>query len=264
MMRIALILGLLWGVAGLSGAAHAQGCGPQNPNCIVPTAPPGTSNNQAASTAYTQGELAAIYTAAHYWPGGQSFNPNVLITPTPGLAGDAALTINNNTANISGALPGTIFHLVGANATGVRITYDSFGGQNTFTARRANGTMAAPSALLANQTIFTESAFGYGATGYSPAGRVAIAFNAAQNWTDTVQPTNMIFQTTAATPSAGLVTGLTVFPSGGAGVGASVADPGINNMGVAGIYIANGVSGVSCSGAPTAAFASVGGIVTHC
>jgi hypothetical protein len=32
----------------------AAECGPTNPNCIVPTAPPGTSNNQAASTAFVQ------------------------------------------------------------------------------------------------------------------------------------------------------------------------------------------------------------------
>src|SRR5262245_39690847 len=32
----------------------AQGCGSQNPQCIVPTAPFGTSNNQAASTEFVQ------------------------------------------------------------------------------------------------------------------------------------------------------------------------------------------------------------------
>jgi hypothetical protein len=36
------------------GDARAQGCGPSNPNCIVPTAPPGTNTNQAASTAFVQ------------------------------------------------------------------------------------------------------------------------------------------------------------------------------------------------------------------
>ena len=36
------------------GAAAAQGCGSQNPNCIVPTAPVGTSDNRAASTAFVQ------------------------------------------------------------------------------------------------------------------------------------------------------------------------------------------------------------------
>jgi len=48
---------MLWILAlvlSLFGAnpASAQGCGPQNPNCIVPTAPFGTSNNQAASTEF--------------------------------------------------------------------------------------------------------------------------------------------------------------------------------------------------------------------
>jgi hypothetical protein len=51
MKRFALgLLFALW-----SSIALAQGCGPQNPNCIVPTAPPGTSNNQAASTAFVNG-----------------------------------------------------------------------------------------------------------------------------------------------------------------------------------------------------------------
>ena len=34
--------------------AAAQGCGSTNPNCIVPTAPAGTSDNRAASTAFVQ------------------------------------------------------------------------------------------------------------------------------------------------------------------------------------------------------------------
>lgn len=39
--------------------ASAQGCGPTNPNCIVPTAPLGTNNNQAASTAFVDAAVAA-------------------------------------------------------------------------------------------------------------------------------------------------------------------------------------------------------------
>ncbi len=49
-MRV--FLGLLLSLA--VSAAAAQGCGPSNPNCIVPTAPPGTSNKQAASTEFVQ------------------------------------------------------------------------------------------------------------------------------------------------------------------------------------------------------------------
>lgn len=37
-----------------TGSAMAQGCGPTNPNCVVPTAPPGTSDNRAASTAFVR------------------------------------------------------------------------------------------------------------------------------------------------------------------------------------------------------------------
>jgi hypothetical protein len=38
--------------------ALAQGCGAQNPNCIVPSAPAGSNNNQAASTAFVQSALS--------------------------------------------------------------------------------------------------------------------------------------------------------------------------------------------------------------
>jgi hypothetical protein len=44
----------------ISPAAYGQGCGSTNPNCIVPTAPPGTSNNQAASTAFVQQAIGGI------------------------------------------------------------------------------------------------------------------------------------------------------------------------------------------------------------
>lgn len=40
------------GVLLAASPAAAQGCGNSNPNCIVPTQPPGTSNNTAASTGF--------------------------------------------------------------------------------------------------------------------------------------------------------------------------------------------------------------------
>lgn len=40
-------------------AAYAQGCGPSNPQCIVTTAPVGTNNNQAASTAFVQNQFGS-------------------------------------------------------------------------------------------------------------------------------------------------------------------------------------------------------------
>lgn len=51
---------------GLTAAACAQGCGAANPNCVVPTAPLGTSNNRAASTAFVVNALAGSIPATHY------------------------------------------------------------------------------------------------------------------------------------------------------------------------------------------------------
>ena len=52
-------------------------------------------------------------------------------------------------------------------------------------------------------------------------------------------------------------------PSGGFSVGTST-DPGIGTISANVKFTAAGVVGVTCSGAPTASFASTGGIVTHC
>src|ERR1700733_8432357 len=49
MHRLLLAFGL-W--LALIGAAVAQGCGPQNPNCVVPTPPPGDNSDRAANTAW--------------------------------------------------------------------------------------------------------------------------------------------------------------------------------------------------------------------
>jgi hypothetical protein len=44
----------------MSPAAYGQGCGSTNPNCVVTTQPPGTSNNTAASTAFVQQAIGGI------------------------------------------------------------------------------------------------------------------------------------------------------------------------------------------------------------
>lgn len=72
------MFGLLALVLSLFAAepAVAQGCGPQNPNCIVPTAPVGTSNNQAASTEFVNTAIGGSPMAA------DSFKCNPTGSPT--------------------------------------------------------------------------------------------------------------------------------------------------------------------------------------
>jgi hypothetical protein len=82
--------------------AVAQGCGPANPNCIVPTAPLGTNDNRAASTAFVQ---SAVSTGV---AGVASFNgrSGIVVSASgdylfPQILGQTSLTqlptINNNT-----------------------------------------------------------------------------------------------------------------------------------------------------------------------
>lgn len=92
------LLALLW-----AAPAHAQGCGPQNPNCIVPTAPPGTSDNRAASTAFVQGAVASPATPAtvpHGGTGQSSFTPNLPLIGN-GAAPIAQGTRSGNTTNFA-------------------------------------------------------------------------------------------------------------------------------------------------------------------
>lgn len=99
-----LAAGLLW-----AQPAHAQGCGPQNPNCIVPTAPAGTSTNQAASTKFVQNAL----TTALPLPSGDIFIGsvgNVATAQAPSgdlslsLAGAFTLkTVNSNVGSFGSA-----------------------------------------------------------------------------------------------------------------------------------------------------------------
>jgi hypothetical protein len=76
----------------LTTAAMAQGCGPTNPNCIVPTVTPATtSDNRAASTAFVQAALATLPALA--LPNGQIFIGSVANVPTPQtMGGDCTIT----------------------------------------------------------------------------------------------------------------------------------------------------------------------------
>lgn len=79
----------------------AQGCGQSNPNCIVPTAPNSTSNNQAASTAFVHNVTAG------FAPGGSSGQVQFNNAGAFGGLTNAQVTalINPASASLSGALP---------------------------------------------------------------------------------------------------------------------------------------------------------------
>lgn len=89
--------------------AAAQGCGSTNPNCIVPTAPANTNNNQAASTAFVQQAI-----------GGPAVN--VVHGPGSSTTGDIVLwanTLGNLTSDAGGGIPAiSVIHPSSGNLVG--------------------------------------------------------------------------------------------------------------------------------------------------
>ncbi len=116
---------------------------------------------------------------------------------------DGAATVNaylmNSRLGIGTSAPGFNVHLTGT-ADPAAFTVDGVGaavGPN-FIGRRARGTPGAESAILAGDNLGIFQGRGYGATGYAAGSRAKIEMEAAQNWTDAAQGTNLVFHTTAS------------------------------------------------------------------
>jgi hypothetical protein len=146
-----------------------------------------------------------------------------LTTPPLSTAGGTIspgpVVIKNNTAPSLPAPPtGTLLQVGNADGTGARILADVYGVTNAnFVVRRANGTAAAPSALLNGDVIGAVFASGYGASAYFDC-KAGINFYANENWTNTAQGTFLTFRTTpngtAATAEA-----MRIDNSGNVGIG---------------------------------------------
>jgi len=92
-----------------------------------------------------------------------------------------------------------------------------------FIGRRAEGTLASPSALLLNDNFFALQGRGYGATGFSSSSRAYIKFFAAQNWTDTAQGSYISLATTPLNTAAS-AEAMRILPGGQVGIGTSTPD----------------------------------------
>ncbi len=126
------------------------------------------------------------------------------------------LDVSLNASSASSTFPTqTVLHLIGANADNLFMQTDVFGGHGVIDIRRANGTVASPSALLVNDEIGALSFRGYAdAASYaSGGGRAAITSYAAENWSSTNMGSYLLFSTTA-NGSTTLTTGMKIGPNG--------------------------------------------------
>ena len=91
---------------------------------------------------------------------------------------------------------------------------------SAFLGRKARGTSAAPTALLAGDQLAFFGGKGYGATAFGPSlqGTGGMSVNATQNWSDASQPTSLAFSTTPS-GSAFPTVRMTLDPFGNLGLG---------------------------------------------
>jgi hypothetical protein len=95
-----------------------------------------------------------------------------------------------------------------------------------FIGRRAEGTQAAPSALLTDDNIMAMQGRGYGKTGFSQFSRSYMKFFAAENWSDTAQGTYIGLGTTTkgTAPSAPATERVRIDDRGYVGIGTTSPD----------------------------------------
>lgn len=130
---------------------------------------------------------------------------NLMVNAVNGMQGNGGNAgkgyFSLNTGSATGPTPdtGTVLQVVGANAATSRIENDSFGGVPIFTARRADGTKAAPTAIQsADQLGSFNFAGAVSATAYyGPA--ASLRAYATETWSGTAGGTKIVFATTPNT-----------------------------------------------------------------
>ncbi|MGZ5507684.1 MAG: tail fiber domain-containing protein, partial [Limisphaerales bacterium] len=94
--------------------------------------------------------------------------------------------------------PTSLLHLAMETSGSSQMRFDTFSGvsNSSFVGRRAQGTMASPTAVLADDALSLYGGTGYGATGWASSTQAAVKFLAAENWSDSAQGTYITLNTT--------------------------------------------------------------------
>ena len=159
-------------------------------------------NPAEASWALSLGGSSDAYSIYRLAPGGTGWNRLLYLSSTGflGLGYATAapaypLVVSQNVANapayggVAGSVVAQFAGIDSPTLTAInpRVLLDAFNGEPLFTTRRANGTAAAPTAILSGHNVGGWSAYGYGTTGYGAGGRVNFLATATEDWTDTAQ-----------------------------------------------------------------------------
>lgn len=142
---------------------------------------------------------------------------------TGAFAADPQLVWDNTNKRlaINTAAPISPFHMSAEGSEVTQITMDAYVGSqsgNLIIGRKARGTIAAPTATQANDTLIAVAGRGYGATAFSGGSRAGMTMAASEAWTDTAQGTYIMFETTP-NGSATRAERLRIDPAGNVGIG---------------------------------------------
>lgn len=118
-------------------------------------------------------------------------------SPTISVVTTTAPAVFNGGTHIPASFPTATALEVTSDSGAVAAAIDTFGGVPRLISRRANGTPAAPSGVILNDTLFSTMSFGYGASAYSTGGRALFNVIATENWSNTAQGAAQTFQVTA-------------------------------------------------------------------
>jgi hypothetical protein len=180
----------------LASPVLAQGCGDQNPNCIVPTAPPGTNNNQAASTAFVQtavggGGSGSIAIGTTPVTGG---SPNGVIYDANGVAGLIATVASGVMVTDNAGAPSFSINLTVSGVFNAASTFELGGNAvslsgSTYKLGTVSGALTNGDCLIANNgNIVDSGSSGCGSGSASPAYQIFATPGAVTTLTLTATP----------------------------------------------------------------------------
>ncbi len=163
-------------------------------------------NTAALASAASQIGVAPAIVAT-----GASIGSLPVFTDATGDMGNSLLFQSGGNIGIGTTSPAFPMHFVSQGPSNAVVAVDGYGATTgvAFVGRHARGTLAVPTALLANDNIFTIQGRGYYSSadgsnqGFTPSSRVFIKMFAAENWTDTAQGAYISFATTPIGTSPG-------------------------------------------------------------
>lgn len=227
--------------------------------------PPPPSGNERILTDAPRGYLTAAQIAA--LAGGSAAPLNSLTvfgqTILDAVPSVSPVIIQANTAIPATYANNTDLIVIGADGVAVASLMDGYGGTPRFAGRRADGTMAAPTAVQSGETLIEIEGIGYGASGYSGVTTSPkFLIQAAENWTNAAHGSMMTWTVIAngtTTPTQamrlqndGVLTIGTTVASGSLKLqvtGGTTTDTLAVTGGVTGTFTANGATPVTVTNA---------------